>query len=79
MTKSMNKERRKAIDLITDKLLEMQTELEEIKAEEEEAYDNLPEGIQASERGEEMQGYIEQMEEALNSLQDAYDYLIDLM
>ena len=43
--------------------------LEEVTAEEQEAYDNLPEGIQASERGELMEEYIYTLE----GFQDALD------
>lgn len=39
----MNKSRRKRIQDIKDKLLDLLAEIEEIKDEEQEAYDNLPE------------------------------------
>lgn len=48
-----NAERRKALESIVDKLLELKDKLESIQSEED-AYCNLPEGIQASERGESM-------------------------
>lgn len=75
----MNKARRKWIDKITDKLLEIQTDLEDCRNEEEEAYDNMPESLQDSERGQAMQEAISAMEDADSSIQDAIDYLNDLV
>lgn len=46
-------------------------ELEEIRDEEQDAFDNLPEGIQESERGEHMEEYISQMESAIDDMENA--------
>ena len=46
-------------------------ELEEIRDEEQDAFDNLPEGIQESERGEQMEEYISQMESAIDDMENA--------
>ena len=46
--------------------------LEEVRDEEQDAYDNLPEGLQYSERGE-------MMDEAVNNLEEAVDYLDDVL
>jgi len=75
----MNKARRKAIETISDKLTELQEDLQAIREEEEEAYDNLPEGIQDSERGEAMQEAMDNLESAESSIQDAIDYLGELL
>lgn len=75
----MNKQRRKELDKIQDTLLEVQTDLEAVKNEEEEAYDNLPESLQDSERGEVMQDAISILEDALNSIEEAIDYLNDIL
>ena len=75
----MNKERRKWAGKVQDKLMEAQADIEEIKSEEEMAYDNLPEGIQDSERGEAMQEAIELLEAAYDSVQDAIDNLSELL
>ena len=65
----MNKLRRKALANIITKLEELeslrqeiQEMLEEVKDEEQEAVDNLPESLQESERGQQMQGYIDTMD-----------------
>ena len=54
----MNAARRKEIARALEKLDDVKTILEMVKEEEENAYENLPEGIQDSERGERMQEVI---------------------
>ena len=73
----MNKERRKRIESLQDQIAEIQADLQWLKEEEEEAYDNLPDGIRDGERGDAMQEAIDAMENADNALQEAYDYLTD--
>lgn len=75
----MNKERRKSIERIVDKLNEIQEDLTIIRGDEEEAYENLPESIQSSERGDSMQEAIDAMDDADGSLQEAIDYLTDII
>ena len=69
----MNKDRRNAISDIYGKLIDIQSDLECIRDEEQEAFDNLPESIQYSERGERMEEYISSLEEAL----DYVDYAVE--
>lgn len=64
----MNKDRRKRIARAIDLINEAWEILEEVKDEEEEAYNNMPEGLQSSERGERMEQYIEILEEAVDNL-----------
>ena len=67
----MNRERRKRLQEAFDKIVEVQEILSEVRDEEQEAYENLPENFQYGERGEEMQGYIEMIDEADGYLDDA--------
>ncbi len=67
----MNRERRKRLQEAFDKIAEAQEILSEVRDEEQEAYENLPENFQYGERGEEMQGYIEMIDEADGYLDDA--------
>jgi uncharacterized protein YukE len=60
----MNESRRTRIAAIMNDIDGAKNMLEEILQEEEEAFDNLPESLQGSEKGETMQ-------EAINTLQDA--------
>lgn len=71
----MNKNRRNAISDIYDKLIDIQSDLECIRDEEQEAFDNLPESIQCSERGERMEEYISNLDEALDYVGYAVDSL----
>lgn len=73
----MNKQRRKAIEKISDKLEELQAELQMLKDEEEEAYDNLPESLQDGEKGEAMQEAIEYLDNADSYIEEARDALND--
>lgn len=67
----MNKQRRKRLSEAFDKLCEVGEILAEVKEEEQEAYDNLPENFQYGERGEEMQNYIEMLDEVDGYVDDA--------
>lgn len=59
--------------------MDLQTALEELKDAEQEAFDNLPESLQYSERGEAMQSYIENLEYAYDNLQDAIDNISEVL
>lgn len=67
----MNKQRRKRLEEAFDLIGQAQSILEEVKDEEQEAHDNLLESIQYGEKGEEMEGYIEMLDEAYGYLDDA--------
>lgn len=64
----MNKDRRKRIDAVVETLSGVQIELEELAQEESEAFDNLPEGFQQSEKGEQIQINADALEEASNGI-----------
>ena len=59
----MNNARRTQLESISLKL-------DDIITEEQESFDNLPESLQYSEKGETMETYIEQMEEAKALIED---------
>lgn len=67
----MNKARRKKLGEAFDLVNSAKEILEDVREEEQEAYENLPESLQNSGKGEEMQNYIEMLEEAENYLDDA--------
>lgn len=64
----MNKARRKELYRIICLIDEARERLELVRDEEQEAFDNMPEGLQMSERGEQMEEYIGIIEEMLDSL-----------
>lgn len=67
----MNRQRRKKLLQAFEKIGEVKDILDEVRQEEQDAYDNLPENFQYGERGEEMQNYIEMIDEAYGYLDDA--------
>lgn len=71
----MNADRRKRISALWDKLDEIKTEIEAIMEEEQDSYDNLPESLQQSERGEKMESAIDNLESAASSIDDVIEYL----
>ena len=72
----MNKYRRNQINEIIKTLTTSRDELEALKDEDQEAFDNYPENLQYSERGEMMQEAIDTMEEALSNVEEAIDTLL---
>ena len=75
----MNKARRKAIEKIIGKLEELKDQLKTLSTEELKAYDNLPESIQSSERGERMSEGVYDIDNATGSIEDAIYTLTDLI
>ena len=71
----MNKQRRKDIQRAYDLIVEAKDVIDTCLEEEQECYDNLPEGIQASERGEEMENNVGQLQECSDNLDYATDAL----
>lgn len=71
----MNKARRNAIEQVMDALFELRTQVEQIMDEETEAFENLPDGLQASERGEAMESAIASLDDACESIESAIDSL----
>lgn len=65
----MNQQRRKTINEILSNLEAQSELLAEVIAEEQEAFDNMPEGLQNSEKGEAMQNSLAVLEDAHGSLE----------
>lgn len=72
----MNKSRRKEIEKITVKLIELRDLLEQVKDEEAEAFSKLPESIKYSAESEE---YFCTLDEVYDNLDDAVDQLMDIV
>lgn len=64
----MNKARRKDIARAIELMEQAWGILQTVRDEEQEAFDNMPEGLQSSERGEAMEGYIYTLEEVMDNL-----------
>lgn len=75
----MNKSRRRALEEIANKVEELRDRLQGILEEEQEAYDNMPESLQESERGCNMYDGISPMEESVSSLDDVANSLREII
>ena len=75
----MNKSQRKQLNEWKDQLEEIKSCLETMQEDETEKLDNMPESLQESERGEAMQEAIENLESASSSLEEAIDYLNEIV
>ena len=73
----MNKTQRNQIEKWIDSLTEIKEGVESMIEEENEKYENMPENLQDSERGEKMYEGIENLESASSSLEEAIDSLND--
>lgn len=71
----MNKNRRKEIKTVIDELDKLGARIEELRDEEQGYFDNMPEGIQWSEKGDAVQETIDDMDEAIDSIQNCVDAL----
>ena len=71
----MNAQRRKSIQEVIDQLRDLMDTVEMLRDEEQEAYDNLPESIQYSERGEAMSESADNLDSAYNSIDELIGYL----
>lgn len=60
-------------------LLDALAIIEGVRDDEQEAYDNMPEGLQCSERGEQMYEYVSTLDDAVDSINDTIDYLNEIM
>jgi predicted nucleic acid-binding Zn-ribbon protein len=81
----MNKTRRKALNALQDRLTalnlddvlsevkDIREELETLRDEEQESFDNLPESLQSGERGQDMEAAITSMDSAMEKIESLAD------
>ena len=69
----MNKNRRKDLERAIELLEEIKSIIETSRDDEQECFDNMPESLQYSERGEKMESAISEMEDALGYIEDAIE------
>jgi prefoldin subunit 5 len=74
----MNDKRRKELNEIFRELHALQGRLDDIQNEEQDAYDNLPESLQSAEKGEQMQEYINAIDQSKSDLETTMDTLAQL-
>ena len=74
----MNKDRRNKISNIIKEIEQIKEKLQEVLNEEEMVFDNMPENLQCSTRGEESEVSIDCMNEAVDSLDSAIEQLEEI-
>ena len=74
----MKEERLKTLKRCLNMIQNAHDVLEEVRDEEQDAYDNLPEGLQYSERGDLMQEAVDNLDEAVDYLDDVLSSLEDI-
>lgn len=74
----MNNTRRKELMKIQDELHAIQSKLEDLLNEEQEYFDNMPEGLQSGQKGETAQDAIDKMETAINEIENIRDGFAEL-
>lgn len=75
----MNKTRRKWLEKTIATLEDQKLELESICEEEQEAYDNMPESLQESEKGQTMYENIDTLESASSDLENIISNLEEIL
>lgn len=75
----MNKARRKRLVDIKTKFGELSEDLQAVLDEEQEAFDNTPENLQESERGNASSEAIDNIQLVLDSLEEATDNIDDVI
>ena len=73
----MNKTRRKALRELIDRIEGAKMEIEEIRTEEEEYYNNMPEAFQDGEKGDRAQTVIEYLDEAMTAADNVVENLTE--
>lgn len=67
----MNKSRRAELAKINTRCDEMRSELESLRDDEQNAFDQMPESFQAGERGQASENAISYLDEAISSIEEA--------
>ena len=75
----MNKERRQNISKIIERLEDIAAELDALADEERDAFYNLPESIQYSERGEAMEAAADELEDVSGEVSELASLLEELI
>lgn len=74
----MNNKRRMEIQRVIEKIETINSLVEDILSEEQDAFDNMPESLQGSERGEISEAAQESLEATINALEEAISCLEEI-
>lgn len=73
----MNNARRKELSKVINMLNEAKDVLEDVLYEEQDVFDNMPENLKFSMKGQDMENAVARLEDALNDVEDAIDCIIE--
>lgn len=73
----MNKARRTEIEKVLNELADLRLRIESVLSDEQEAFDNMPEGLQQSERGQAAEECCSNIENALSAFDEIESCLND--
>lgn len=71
----MNKQRKQRFDDVISFIEDARNELDDIQAEEQEAFDNLSDGLQSSSRGDNIQAWLEIMDEIGDKIDELSEWI----
>ncbi len=74
----MNKQRRTRLEKLIAQLEDIQVELQDISTEERDAYDNLPDSLQDTERGQQMEENADNLDYADSDFENLLDSLREI-
>lgn len=74
----MNQAQRKLIADIAERLEAIKSEVETLRDEEQDKFDNMPDSLQGSEKGERFQAHIDSLASAFDSLEEAANSLQEI-
>lgn len=75
MRRWLNKQRRVRLSEAHSLLGKAASIVEAVKDEEQDSFDNLPEGLQCSERGEAMEEAVDELQMTIDSIEDALGHI----
>lgn len=75
----MNKARRLKLAIIKKRLLDLTIEIEKVEDEEQDAFDNIPEGIADSERGEQMVEFVDLLSSSRGTIEEAMEEIDEVI
>ena len=75
----MNNKRRKTIALVINSLENLSADLEDVAQEESDAYENMPESLQQSDRGSNIEANIYNLEDCISQINDVIDTLSSMI
>lgn len=73
----MNRRRRAMLEGIASQLADLRAALSVVMTDEQDAFENMPEGLQQGTRGQQMGAAIEQLETAADALDEAAEALTE--